>query len=170
GFLTAEVTLARTGVQQYYGFELGLLDRALELIGVYRPPEEVFHPESIKSFANLVVTDDHPKDFVSVKNVKKLQMGSVSDVKKKDEAHLGGLVTITDAKQIIKAKDGKNEVSVGYHRDLIPEVGEDSGKKYEFVMRNIRANHLAIVDAGRCGAACKLTLDSKKESNMFKVT
>lgn len=162
GFLTAPVKLARTGVQEYFGFELGLLDRALEKIGVFRDATEVFHPDSIKSFMNLVVTDDHPSELVNTGNVKKLQVGTVSNVQQ-DENTLSGVVTITDKDQIAKAKDGKIEVSVGYGHELKPLSGIHDGVKYEFVQTNIRANHLAIVDAGRCGPDCKLTLDDKKE-------
>ncbi|MCK4788808.1 MAG: DUF2213 domain-containing protein, partial [Desulfobacteraceae bacterium] len=168
GFLTTNVKLARVGVQQYLGFELGLIDRAFEKIGVFRPPEEVFSDESVKSFANLVVTDDHPEDAVTVDNVKSLQVGQVSHVSQEDKV-LGGLVTITDKDQVQKALDGKVEVSVGYTNDLVARKGSFEGMDYEFVQTNIRANHLAIVDAGRCGSACKLTID-RKEVSMIKIT
>lgn len=164
GFLTSKVKLARTGVQHYLGFELGLVDRALEKIGVLRHSDEVFHPDSIKSFVNLVVTNNHPAGLVDVDNVKKLQMGTVSGVEFDiDENLLSGIVTITDKAQIKKLKDGKVEVSVGYTNDLIPKKGTHDGVEYEFAQTNIRANHLAIVDAGRCGPACKITMDNKKE-------
>jgi len=162
GFLTAPVKLARTGVQHYFGFELGLPDRALEKIGVFRSPDEVFHPDSIKSFVNLTVTDDHPDDAVTVDNVKDLQVGTVSHVEKDNEV-LAGVVTITDKEEIKKIKDGKGEVSVGYAQKLIEQKGTFDGVEYEFAQTNIRANHLAIVDAGRCGSACKITIDKKEK-------
>lgn len=168
GFLTTSVNLSRTGVQDYLGFELGLTERATEVIGVMRPADEVFHPDSIKSFVNLVVTDDHPTELVNINNVKVLQKGSVSHVEQANDV-LKGVITITDKKQIAKIKDGKIEVSVGYAQKLKPEKGVFDGKEYEFVQTNIRANHLAIVDAGRCGAACKLITDHKtKEKDMVK--
>jgi hypothetical protein len=170
GFLTAPVVLARIGVQHYMGYELGLKDRALEKIGVFRPPEEVFHDESVASFVNLVVTDDHPSGAVTVDNVKKLQVGTVSHVKP-NKTILAGLATITDKDQIAKAEDGKVEVSVGYSNELQERKGTYDGVKYEFVQTKIRANHLAIVDAGRCGSACKITTDhNKKEKPMIKIT
>lgn len=169
GFLTAPVTLARIGVQEYMGFELGLADRAMEKIGVLRSAEEVFNQESIDSFINLVATNNHPKIPVHIGNVKGLQVGQVSSVEKTDETTISGIATITDKNMIKDIQSGKREVSVGYTHDLLPEVGTFNGEKYEFVQKNIRANHLAIVDAGRCGAACKLTLDNKKELKM-KVT
>lgn len=172
GFLTAPVTLARTGVQYYYGFELGLKDRALEKIGVYRSPEEVFHDDSVKSYINLVATDDHPSELVTTDNVKQLQVGSVSDVKPVDNKTLVGIVTITDKAAIGKIKSGKIEVSVGYKNKYVKQSGFFNGDAYEFIQIKIRANHLAIVDAGRCGPACKLTIDhiTKEKTTMIKVT
>jgi hypothetical protein len=167
GFLTAPVTLARVGVQHYRGFELGIEDRANELIGVFRSPEEVFHADSITSYTNLVVTNNHPKTPVNTSNVKSLQVGSVSGVNKSGTEVLDGIVTITDSAQIKQANGGKLEVSVGYKQDLIPMIGDYNGEKYEFAQTKIRANHLAIVDAGRCGSACKITLDDKGKEAML---
>ena len=171
GFLTAPVTLARTGVQHYYGFEIGLNDdRASKKIGVFRPPSEVFDEESIKTFTNLVLTDDHPSSPVDISNVSYLQVGSVSGVEAQNDKNvLTGILTITDKKVIDKTKDGKIEVSVGYSNELKEEKGVYNGVNYDFVQTKIRANHLAIVDAGRCGSACKITLDDK-ESPVEKIT
>lgn len=170
GFLTTPVNLARVGVQHYYGFELGLADRALDKIGVFRSPEEVFSEESINSFVNLVVTDDHPNAPVNTDNVKALQKGTVSNVQQKDDALLNGVVTITDKDQIQKAIDGKIQVSVGYSQELIPQKGTFDGVDFEFAQTKIRANHLAIVNVGRAGPACKLTVDRKGGHSMFKIT
>ena len=169
GFLKAPVILSRTGVQHYLGLELGITgDRATEKIGVLRPAAEVFAADSLDSFVNMIVTDDHPAEMVNINNVKKLQIGQVSDVKK-DGSVLSGVITITDKKALKKIKDGKLEVSVGYGNELVKESGTFEGIKYDFIQTQIRGNHLAIVDAGRCGSACKLTLDKKKE-NAMKIT
>lgn len=168
GFLKAPVTLARTGVQYYMGYELGMADRALEKIGVFRPGAEVFHDDAIYSFENMVVTDDHPSEAVTVDNVKTLQMGQVSNIAFDDKV-VRGMVTITDANLIKKIQSGKVEVSVGYSHDLEKRSGVYQGDKYEYAQVNIRGNHLAVVDAGRCGAACKLTIDLKG-GNPMKIT
>ena len=171
GFLTAPVILARTGVQQYMGFELGLDERAVEMIGVLRSAAEVFHPDSVESFVNLVVTNDHPKEAVTVDNVKVLQKGQVSEVKPSDTV-LYGIATVTDKKQIEKILKGKVEVSVGYSNNLKEEKGVFDGVDYEFIQTDIKANHLAIVDDGRCGPSCRLTMDHKKlkENAMITIT
>ena len=169
GFLTAPVILARTGVQTYYGFELGLKDRATEKINVYRSPEEVFNPEAIDSYQNLVITDDHPKSAVAVGNVKDLQVGSVSNVTRDGET-AKGVAAVTDKSQIEKIKSGKVEVSLGYSQDLKPYGKTVDGLLCEFEQTNIRGNHLAIVDAGRCGGACRILNDGKMEGNLPTIT
>lgn len=160
GFLTAPVVLARTGVQTYFGFELGLKDRALEKINVYRGPDEVFQPEAMSSYQNLVITDDHPNQAVTVDNVKELQKGNVSNVRIEGN-FAKGILTVTDKQQIEKIQGGKKEVSLGYSQDLQPCGKTVDGLFCEFQQTNIRGNHLAIVDAGRCGGACRILNDSK---------
>lgn len=171
GFLTANVVLARTGIQKYYGFELGLTDRAAELISVFRSPDEVFNEDSINSFTNLVVTDDHPSGFVTTDNVKKLQKGQISNVKRTATDYLHGTLTITDKNQIEKIKKGKNKASVGYFHKLIKKDGVYNGEPYEYMQTDIKANHLAIVEEARCGADCSIIFDSKKGSKpMFAIS
>lgn len=170
GFLTAPVTLSRIGVQHYYGIELDSSLDPSKQYGVFRPPSEVFDEQSIDSFINLVSTNDHPSIPVTTSNVNGLQVGMVSGVEaQKDLGVLSGVLTITDQKVIDKVKGGKVEVSVGYSHKLKEEKGIYDGVDYDFVQTNIRANHLAIVDAGRCGAACKITLD-EKESPVKRIT
>lgn len=171
GFLTAPVNLARVGVQHYMGYELGLTDRLFDKIGVFRSPEEVFHPDSLDSFTNLTATDDHPEALVTVLNVKDLQVGTVSGVSSNTEKGvITGVVTITDVQTIKAIQNGKYEVSVGYSNDLKQANGVYNGIAYEYVQTNIRANHLAIVDAGRCGPDCKIITDHAKGEPMFKIT
>lgn len=168
GFLTAPVVLARVGVQYYYGYELGLNDRATDKIGVYRPAEEVFDSDSINTFINLVVTDKHSVGLVTIDNVKNLQIGTVSQVDKNlNEQVLDGILTITDKNKIEEiinkrknTKDKNIEVSVGYLNELVEKSGTYNGETYEYIQTKIKANHLAIVDKGRCGSECSITLDT----------
>lgn len=170
GFLTAPVNLARVGVQYYMGYELGLTDRLFDRIGVFRSPEEVFHPDSLNTFTNLTATDDHPEALVTVLNVKDLQVGTVSGVSPdKEKGLIHGVLTITDKGTIKLITDGKMEVSVGYTNDLVQESGVYNGDAYEFKQTNIRANHLAVVGAGRCGPECRILTDHSK-GEIMKVT
>jgi hypothetical protein len=54
------------------------------------------------------------------------------------------------------------EVSCGYHCDVDETPGEFEGQRYDRVQRNIRYNHVAVVERGRAGDA-KLRLDSNDD-------
>jgi len=167
GFLTATVTLARIGIQDYLSSELELDDEEKQVVKVFRSVDEVSSDDSIKSFTNLIVTNNHPLTPVSVANVKSLQTGTVSGVFFDDKLKvLKGIITITDQKTIKAIQSGKKEVSVGYSNDLVKKTGLWDGQKYDYIQKNIKANHLAIVQAGRCGSACKITTDNKEKIKM----
>ena len=72
GFLHVKGVVARTGIQQYYGMELGDEDTS-RLFNVYRPKEEVLNTKSLATYINATVTDEHPKDFVNTENIKELK-------------------------------------------------------------------------------------------------
>lgn len=168
GFLTVPVVFSRTGIQQYTSDELGLSGD--DIVNVYRPPEEVFDEKSIKTFINLPITNDHVEGL-DVSNIKDYQVGSVSHPKRVDD-RLTGIATLTDKEQIQRFVDGKKEVSVGYFCDMKKKEGSYEGEKYKYIQKNIRANHLAIVNQGRCGSTCKLGDEektNKKEKNNMKV-
>jgi hypothetical protein len=166
GFLHTPVIMCRSGIQDYVGFELGLTgDDAKKIFNVLRHPDDVLHPDSVKTYTNLPVTDDHPSEgWVHIDNVKALQKGQVSNITedtKDDEVILKGDMVITDADLISKVNSGKVEVSVGYSYKLEREPGEYKGVNYDFKYTDITANHLSVVDAGRCGETCKITNDKK---------
>src|SRR5258708_7088735 len=81
GYMTAMPRVARTGVQLYYGAELGLADsdpRYKKILKVYRGEDEVFATDSMASYAYKPMTDDHPPVNVSVDNWKDYARGQMS--------------------------------------------------------------------------------------------
>lgn len=166
GFLHSKVVICRSGIQEYLGRELGLTgDDATKMFNVLRHPDDVTSEQSLATYKNLVVTDDHPAEgWVNVENIKEHQRGQLSETaidNTQDEVHVFGVMTITDADLIEKAMNGKVEVSLGYARELIAEDGVYNGIPYQFKYTNIIANHLSVVDRGRCGGSCKIVNDKK---------
>lgn len=159
GFLTLNAVISRVGVHDYYGMELDDSLDPFKVYGVFRPPEEVFAKDSVNSFVNCPATDDHPSEMVTTDNAGRYIKGSISTVSE-DGDHLTSVMTITDTSLIRKITDGKVELSVGYTNELVKQTGEHNGKSYDFIQTNIKANHVAVVDRGRCGASCKLTADN----------
>lgn len=155
GYLTANVRIARTGIQTYTAAELGLTDRASNTpVSVYRPPEEVFHVDAMRSMSHRPITDGHPSVPVTADNWSSLAKGDTGDEVMRDGDFVRVPIKLMDQKTIDKVTDGKRELSVGYTCDLefIDGTTED-GHKYDAVQRNIRGNHLAICDRARGGKA-----------------
>jgi len=161
GFLKVSATLARTGVQQYLGMELPKefgLD-AFKIYNVFRPKEEVLKKESLDSYTNATITDNHPSEFVTVDNIGQLGKGSIASVKTFNSGGIDFIQTdmiITDKETIKKAKDGKVELSPGYSTRYEKKSGNFQGLDYDFIQTDIMINHIALVDKGRCQGACKI--------------
>lgn len=159
GFLRIRrATFARTGIQSYTAGELGIKDRpANDVLRIWRPPEEVFNPDSMSTFGNAPVTDDHPSEGVTAANSRRLSRGMSGDTVLQDGDHMVGSMLITDAELIAKIEAGKAELSNGYDMRLEIKSGvTPSGETYDAIMRNIVGNHIAVVDAGRCGGSCRI--------------
>jgi hypothetical protein len=137
--------IARTGVQDYG-------DHA-----EYRPAEEVFAPESMKTFEGVALTVGH-RGIVDSKNVGSWAIGYIADVQR-DGVYLAGTLVITDESAAAAVERGDLvELSAGYDVNLDPTSGRHSGEGYDAVQRDIRANHVALLPRGgaRCGSACSI--------------
>lgn len=153
GFLRAEGYLTRAGIFVYR-------DAQGNTVREFRPPEEVFHPDSLASFALVPVTNDHPSDLLTADNAKQYAVGSVSDAVTPDGDKVRAALMITDAAAIAALDAGKSELSCGYTADVEFTPGLWNGQQYDAVQRNIRGNHVALVDAGRAGPACSIRMDA----------
>lgn len=168
GFLLSDAYVTRSGVFDY-------VDEAGKVVREYRSPEEVFSQASMDSLKMVPLTLLHPKEAVTVENVKKYQIGSAGELVFRDNDLLGVRVQIID-KDAIKTilerhRHGKAvELSCGYDAEVIPMPGEHPTEgHYDAVQKNIRYNHISIVDMGRAGANVKLKLDKKEENTVFKL-
>jgi hypothetical protein len=155
GYLVAEAKAVRTGIQLYLGDEVGKPD--MKVVRVYRPAEEVFADASLQSFTHAPVTVNHPKDAVNAANWKDLAVGEVSTAAKKDGDWVWLPLILKDAAAISDVVAGKRELSAGYECSLDWTAGTtDDGQQFDAVQRNIKINHLAIVDAARAGSQARI--------------
>jgi len=163
GFLHINGVVARTGLQPYMGAELGNMEEPTAMFNVYRPREEVLKEESLSTYANAPITDDHPNTFVTVDNATELIKGSVASYEtynKDGIDYIKAQIVVTDKDLINKVINGKMELSAGYSQNLVKEKGEFEGVTYDYIQTNIKINHVALVDSARCGQECKLVFDS----------
>ncbi|WP_131114290.1 DUF2213 domain-containing protein [Lichenihabitans psoromatis] len=158
GFLRVRARIGRAGIQDYRAAEIGSPDgfEPGDLVRVYRSPEEVFHPDSLRSFAGKPITDDHPPAMVDAANWKRYAIGHAGHEVTQDGEHLAADLLIADAAGAKRAQAGA-ELSTGYFADVIFGQGvTPEGEPYDAVQRNIRGNHIALVKAGRCGETCRV--------------
>lgn len=164
GYLAAYANVARTGIQLYKGSELGRPD--LDVVRVYRPPNEVFDKAALKSMAHRPVTLNHPSEVVDAKNWKKYAKGHTGDEILRDGDHVRVPMVLMDAEAIKAVENGTRELSMGYSTDLKWNAGiTEDGQPYDAVQTEIRANHLALVPVARGGSKLRFGDAADENSN-----
>ena len=154
GYLRVPVSATRTGVLTYRKGD-GTVIREL------RPKEEVFKKESMETLGGVPLTNRHPTELLNSKNTKQYAVGFTSDKVQQNDIFLETIATITDQDLIDEIEQGGlREVSCGYECELEEAPGEFDGQAYDVIQRNIKYNHLAVVDKGRAGPQVRLKLDS----------
>jgi hypothetical protein len=153
GFLMANAVITRAGV---FSYRLADGTTRHEL----RPPEEVFHRDSMKTAEMLPITNDHPKaGRVTVDNSKSLAVGFTGEKVRQDGENLRAPVKITTSDGVAAIEGGRRELSCGYRCRVERRDGVWAGQSYTHIQRRIRYNHLALVDEARAGHIAKLRLD-----------
>lgn len=160
-------SIARTGVQVY-------TDANGNTVREYRPADEVFSQASLDSLGSIPVTVGHPGS-VDAANWSKHARGHVSDAPaaRRQDGPLEWLetsVVVADAATLSRVSSGDLvEVSMGYTADVVAETGiAPDGQKYDAVQRNIRFNHLALLEDGRAraGRGARLRLDASGNATL----
>jgi hypothetical protein len=168
GMLRAPARIARVGVLTYRRDD-GTVWREL------REPDEVFSADSLKSFDLVPVTNEHPRQTeapagVTAANARQYTAGAVGHVErdKLDPNWVAAELLISDTATIEAIENGKVQLSAGYFADRVPAptgavykdpVTGDS-EPYDYIQKNIRGNHVAVVAFARAGAGARLMLDS----------
>lgn len=154
GFLKADATVTRTGVFSYTNAD-GSIRREL------RHPDDVLDGQSLDSMKLIPVTNGHPPErIVTSETARYYQIGATGESVRPDGQYILCPLLITDGDAITEIERGRNQVSLGYEVDLVPEKGEFRGDAYDFRQTNIRYNHLAMVDGARAGDEAIIHLDS----------
>ena len=150
GYMDCMPRIARTGIQEYLGIEMGRPD--LEKVLVYRPENEVFSKDAVRSLARKPVTIEHPDVPVTAENWKDLAVGHIGDEVMRDGEFIRVPLHLMDAKAINEVKSGRSQLSVGYSAIIEWADGvTPSGEPYHAKQTSIRANHVAITHTARGG-------------------
>ena len=173
GFLRAMTALTTVGVQDYLGSELPaeMGFKPGEMVGVFRPPTTVFHPDTIATAQLKPITYQHPSSGVYPDNFRLLSVGHLGEsVAPLDEKRLGAPAMIMDAAVVDMLGNGEYETSLGYNAVLVEDEGTYEGKPYKLRFDGpMLVNHLAIVEQGRCGKSVKILDKGVKEMTKEEV-
>lgn len=156
GFIKARAIVTRTGVFLYKNAD-GTVRKEL------RHPDDVLQLDSLESMKMIPVVNGHPTErLVTAENAKRLAIGYTGETVEKEDPFIVSNLVITDSQAVKDVLDKrKNELSLGYTVDLEPEVGLYNGEPYDFRQRNIKYNHLALVDTARAGPEARIALDGE---------
>lgn len=156
GFVTIKGNpISKEGVFDYSGAQIGHGDNPNRIFKVYRPAEELSDPECIQSFRLLPFINDHvmlgSEDEGMTPPERKGVEGMIGEEVYFDAPYLRGNLRIVSESLKGAIKAGKVELSPGYRCTYEMTPGVFNGQQYDAIQRNIRGNHLALVDEGRTG-------------------
>lgn len=169
--------LSKVGVFPYSGAQIGA--DPSKIYQVLRPEEELSNPEALESFKLLPFIDDHEMLGSSAAGLTPAEKKGVEGVIGEEVYFKDGIVYANikvfseHLGDLIEA--GKKQLSAGYRCMYEMASGVWNGIPYDAIQRNIRGNHLALVDEGRMGKEVavldKFTFDTifnKEELQMTK--
>lgn len=145
--------ITKATVNPYYGREIpNWQDAGLDPDKVYyglRDPKEL--QASLKTWEGLPLHIEHHID--SADEPEKLtRVGAVGTGAVWNPPYVDAPLTVWDGGAIDAIEDGSfRELSCAYRYDPDFTPGTYEGINYDFVMRNIRGNHVALVEEGRAG-------------------
>lgn len=155
GILHVDVTnISKSVINPYMGYEIPLHEElGLDPDKVYRLYRDASELEkAVDTFRNLPVLSKHVPVFAD-KPPKELIIGSTGSDVEFNSPYLSVSLSIWDnaAINLIEA-DAKKALSSAYLYDADMTAGEINGEQYDGIMRNIRGNHVAVVESGRAGS------------------
>ena len=153
-WLIEENPLTKVGVFPYLGSQISDKLEPDKIYQVLRPAEEIQSQETINSFKLLPIVDDHTMlgtgDGMMPAEEKGIHGVIGENVKAKADMVVGDLKIYSETlKDLIE--NGKKDLSMGYFCDYDLTPGTYKGQHYDAIQRNIRGNHVALVDEGRMG-------------------
>ena len=157
GFLHVKISpLTRVQVAPYYGREIpGFEELGLERDKIYygyRPEEELKKESTINSVNGIPIQLRHHADFAD-NPAKETRIGATGTEATYKSPFLMNSLHFFDKKAIdLIESDAMKELSLAYrYKPDFKSSGEINGQKYDFTMRDLSGNHLALVEKGRAG-------------------
>lgn len=138
------------------GFGDVVLEYPEDGVSEFVPAREALSPEAIESTIGVPFTILHPDEMLSADDEDYLQQHTVGTVVnaeanwQADPPELIVDVVVHTASAQEAVESGRvADLSLGYDRDPVRQVGEFKGKPYQIVQKNRRSNHLSGVRTAR---------------------
>lgn len=159
--------ITKAVVNPYYGHEIpGWEEAGLDPEKIYygfRDPEEL--EKAVSTFRGLPLQLDHHPDSAADPQ-KQARVGAVGTDVQWQAPYIVASLCVWDADAIEAIESGRmKELSCAYRYDPDFTPGTYEGQHYDFVMRDIRGNHVALVEEGRAGPDV-VVADSKKRGGI----
>lgn len=155
GFLHVRAShITKATVNPYRGAEVpDWREHGLDPDKVYyafRDPEEL--KKSLPTWGGLPLQFEHHPEGADEKEARFTRVGTVGTDVKWNAPYIDAPLTIWEQDAIDAIKDGQcRELSCAYMYEPDFTPGTYQGEHYDFVMRQIRGNHVALVPEGRAG-------------------
>lgn len=148
-------------IAQYLGSEISNDLIPDKIYNVFRSEEELKKAETIQSLNGVPLQLEHHDDTAE-KPAQYTRIGATGTDACFEFPYLSNSLHFFNQKAIDLIESGeKCELSIGYDCEIHKENGEYMGQPYDFVQRNIKIQHVALVECGRAGADVKVS-DSKE--------
>lgn len=168
--------LSKVGVFPYLGKTISEDLEPNKVYQVLRPEEELSKKETLETFKLIPIVDDHTmlgnKEGMQPAEEKGIHGVIGDNVYYKDGVIYGDLKIFSETLKE-EIENGKKELSMGYFCDYELTDGEYNGEPYQAIQRNLKINHIALVNEGRMGADVrvydhKITFDKLEELNQME--
>lgn len=165
-----ESPILRAGILEYLGQELidggspdidGEPVKPDKVYRVYISPEEL--NKSAETFKMLPLVNDHTWLGVEGEDAKDYQEGTTGENIKVKGNMLYVPLKFTGDEILSELKNGKEELSASYTNKLSKANSND----YDLLATDIKGNHIALVEKGRCGSDVRV-LNQKMEKRQMK--
>ena len=160
--IVRDCTVARSGILKYSRRQIGVDGDPNEMVTVYRPPETV--RAIADTYPNIPLTMTHPdENEVTPDTAKRVTVGHCGSAVKISSLANGEIgvdldIAITDGTAIGYVDRGEySQLSAGYgaRYEHKPGITVD-GTAYDYIQHLTPANHVALVEKGRCGSECRV--------------
>lgn len=161
--------ISKVGVFQYLGSSISDECEPNKVYNVFRSGETLL--------ASVPTWDNPPKPFINDHEMlgegftevdARPVQGVITNPQYEDGVLYADITVYSESlKELIE--NGKKELSLGYFCKFEKQSGIYDGEAYDYVQVDMIGNHIALVDAGRCGSDVKV-YDRKCVMDSFDIT